>query len=469
MLFSSTIFLFLFLPFVLGLYFIIPKSTKNLFILFSSLFFYAWGEKELVLLMILSIVMNYLFGLKLSKLIEQNKYLASKWILGCGVSLNLIILIYYKYIGFLFESFNSVGLNLDIPKITLPIGISFFTFQSISYLIDVYRKEVEGQKNILNLGMYIALFPQLIAGPIVRYADIAKEIAHRTVTKSLFISGINRFIIGFSKKILIANSVALVADKIFDIPPLELSTSLSWIGIICYSLQIYYDFSGYSDMAIGLGRMFGFNFNENFQHPYSAKSMKEFWQRWHISLSSWFKDYLYIPLGGNRKGNIRTYINLFIIFFLTGLWHGSSWNFIIWGLFHGVFLISEKFLQYKIPKSLLFLSQSYVLLIVLLSWVFFRADNINFAFDYIYNMFVYNSGTNNYPYIFINNYVIISIIVGIIFSFPVRKKLEQKLNEIKINIVLKSLLLQFTYFILFLFSIFELAQNTYNPFIYFRF
>ena len=278
--------------------------------------------------------------------------------------------------------------------------------------------------------MYISLFPQLIAGPIVRYIDIAREIDERRINTSLFAAGINRFIIGFAKKVIIANNVGFIADQVFSVAPAELSTALAWIGIHFYSLQIYFDFSGYSDMAIGLGKMFGFNFKENFNYPYISTSIKEFWRRWHISLSSWFKDYLYIPLGGNRKGKYRTYINLLIVFFLTGLWHGASWSFVVWGLFHGLFLIIERIGFGKVLLRFKFLSRVYVLIVVIVGWVFFRADHLSYALEFIHKMFSFSAGKNAYPYLFMNNYVLVIILLGLIFSMPVKNYLSLRIKSI---------------------------------------
>lgn len=311
MVFSSTVFLFL--PFVILGNFLLKKNVRNLFLLFSSLFFYAWGEQNLVLLMIASICVNYLVGFLIQK--SANQWV-SNLTLTLGITINLAVLIYFKYANFILANLGNFNINMgwDLKDVALPIGVSFFTFQNISYLIDVYREEVKAQKNLIHLGLYISLFPQLIAGPIVRYVDIQKEIIERRISKALFKEGIRRFIRGLGKKVIIANTSALIGDKIFNIAPDDISTPVAWLGIICYSLQIYFDFSGYSDMAIGLGKMLGFNFKENFNYPYIAKSIQDFWRRWHISLSTWFRDYLYIPLGGNRKGLSRTYINLIIVF-----------------------------------------------------------------------------------------------------------------------------------------------------------
>ena len=338
MVFSSAIFLWLFLPITLLVYYLAPRRLKNFFLLLASLTFYSWGEPKYIFLMMLSIVVNYFLGLIIDKLNNQLKCC----IFVVAILFNIGILMVFKYGAFVIENANLVfGSELRIPQIALPIGISFYTFQVLSYIIDLYRGEIKVQKNILNLALYITLFPQLIAGPIVRYIDIEKEIEDRAISICGIKEGIYRFIIGLSKKVLIADRVAVISDEAFALvsPP----CTLAWIGIIAYAIQIYYDFSGYSDMAIGLGKMLGFNFNENFNYPYFSKSIKEFWRRWHISLSTWFRDYVYIPLGGSRCGSIRASFNLIIVFFLTGFWHGASWNFIIWGLYYAFFLILERY------------------------------------------------------------------------------------------------------------------------------
>jgi alginate O-acetyltransferase complex protein AlgI len=472
MVFSSTTFLFLFLPILLFTHYLLRQKFRNIFILLSSLFFYAWGEHLLVILMICSICINYIFGNIISKKLDHEQPKTAKVYLIIGVGINLLVLIYYKYIHFIFDNLEHLGIKIsfDVSGVVLPIGISFFTFQSVSYLIDVYRKTVKGQKSIINLGMYISLFPQLIAGPIVRYADISKEIEDRKITNDLIKTGISRFIIGLSKKILIANTAGQIADSIFNSPNNEISTLLSWIGIICYTLQIYYDFSGYSDMAIGLGKILGFNFQENFNHPYISKSIGDFWRRWHISLSTWFRDYLYIPLGGNRLSKHRTYINLFIVFFATGLWHGASWNFIVWGLFHGFFLVLEKKLTFfRFPKKLNFLKHIYLLLVVMVGWVLFRSENLDTAITYLDKMFSLSTTANNKLYLQFNNYVITLLCIGIVFTLPIRKHLESLLGVLAQSITVKTFILNVLYLCIFLLTLMELAQTTYNPFIYYRF
>lgn len=471
MVFSSTVFLFLFLPIVLGVTFILKKSLRNSFILLSSLFFYAWGENILVLLMMGSICVNYVIGILISYAQKEPSKNLSTYVLTVGVILNLSVLIYYKYIHFIIENLFLIGvdLNINVSGVNLPIGVSFFTFQNISYLIDVYRKEVKSQKNLIHLGLYISLFPQLIAGPIVRYIDIFKEIKKRVVTKVIFKEGIIRFIRGLAKKVIIANSSGLIADKIFGIAPEDLSTPVAWLGAICYSLQIYFDFSGYSDMAIGLGKMLGFNFKENFNYPYISTSVQEFWRRWHISLSTWFRDYLYIPLGGNRKGKYRTYLNLLIVFFITGLWHGASWNFVVWGLYHGFFLLIERIAPYKTPKPLIPIKRFYLLLVVVVGWVFFRSENLTVGLDYIVKMFSFSKGIDYSPLIYLNNYVYFVLLLGLLFSTPLRKILYIKLYKVVKNEKQRNYLVYGFYLALFIYTITELAQATYNPFIYFRF
>lgn len=471
MVFSSVTFLFLFLPFVVIFNYLLKNNFRNVFILICSLFFYAWGEDILVLLMMASICENYLFGIAIASALEEEKNLIAKCALFLGITLNLLVLFYYKYAGFIVENLDVIGLKVDFDAshIALPIGVSFFTFQNISYLVDVFRKEVKGQKNLLHLGLYISLFPQLIAGPIVRYIDIYKEIKERVITSRVFKEGIKRFILGLGKKVIIANNTALIADKIFAISPDEISTPLAWLAIICYTLQIYFDFSGYSDMAIGLGKMLGFNFKENFNYPYISVSIQDFWRRWHISLSTWFRDYLYIPLGGNRKGKYRTYVNLIIVFFITGLWHGASWNFVVWGLFHGFFLLLERNIKVPIPKNLYFLRRVYLLLVVIIGWVFFRIEDFNEAIAFIGKMFSFNGGMDNSPLMYLNPFMWTVIITGVLFSAPLRGIISNRLARLFKNTLAQRVFSYLVYFVLFLFTIMELAQTTYNPFIYFRF
>ena len=381
MVFSSLVFLCIFLPVVLILHTLVKnRAWQNALLLTVSLLFYAFGEPVYVLLMIASALANYVFALLI------DRYRSKLWLV-LAVVVNLGILAVFKYTGFLLTNLNSaLGLHIPVPQISLPIGISFFTFQALSYVIDVYRQQVAVQRNYGKVLLYISFFPQLIAGPIVRYVDVAREIDQRTVSLEGVTYGLRRFIVGLGKKVLIANTMGAVADYVFQKGAASLNMPAAWLGAIAYLFQIYYDFSGYSDMAIGLGRMFGFHFKENFNHPYMASTVQDFWRRWHISLSSFFRDYVYIPLGGNRKGRGRTVVNRIIVFFLTGLWHGANWTFVVWGLFHGFFLLLEEFIPQikKLPKLLL---RVYTLLAVTVGFVIFRADSMTEAFVYIGKMF----------------------------------------------------------------------------------
>ncbi len=464
MVFSSLLFVFCFLPFVLLLNKLLPASWRNYFLLIVSLTFYAIGEEELVLVMVCSIIVNYIAGILINRYRHSK---SGKFYLGLAIGLNLGTLIYFKYTNFIFDQF-----AFKIENIHLPIGISFFTFQSISYLVDVYRVPSLYQKNPFKLGLYISLFPQLIAGPIVRYADIAKEITSRTESAELFKSGVLRFVTGLAKKLLIANTLASIADTAFYMPAEELPLSMAWLGIICYTLQIYFDFSGYSDMAIGLGRMFGFHFLENFNYPYISKSIQEFWRRWHISLSSWFRDYVYIPLGGNRLGERRTYLNLISVFLLTGIWHGASWNFIVWGLWHGAFILIEKSSNFPISNAALksVLSRVYLLLVVMIGWVFFRAEDLSYALVYIKHLIWYSSeNTNYYALYHVNAKSILVLILAIIISTPIKRILLRKLDTNTFFVNYKAFVLPFYVGVLMILCTIEMASNSFNPFIYFRF
>lgn len=466
MLFSSMTFLWVFLPLCLIGYYLLNQRYRNIFLLIASLIFYAWGEPKYIIVMLLSIVINYVLGIAVSFYCKYKKI-----ILFVGILINLAFLCYFKYWNFLGENINQIlGGHLTAKTVTLPIGISFYTFQSLSYVIDVYRKGVSAQKNILNLGLYVSFFPQLIAGPIVRYCDIEKQIKERKVAFSDFAYGIKRFVVGLSKKVIISNIMAGVADSIFSLNYSDLNTWSAWLGLICYTFQIYYDFSGYSDMAIGLGRMFGFRFSENFNYPYLSKSVKEFWRRWHISLTTWFREYLYIPLGGNRNGKTKTYINQLIVFFATGLWHGASWNFVIWGLYHGLFMTVEKMgfenVLDKNPKKLL--NHIYTIMIVMIGWVFFRTNTIKHAFSYLSTLFIYQNGYNTDIKMFLNPEVLLVLSVAIIFSGIIQTKVIffKNLKIEHSSITIKEIIL---IILLLLLSITYLANNVYNPFIYFRF
>lgn len=460
MVFSSLIFLFLFLPVVLICYYSLDNRFRNYVLLMASLFFYAWGEPKYIYLMIFSILVNYYFGLKMEDNPKSNRRL---W-LFVSVIFNLSLLIVFKYADFLF----------GIKGISLPLGISFFTFQIMSYVIDVYRKEAKVQKNIFNLALYISLFPQLVAGPIVRYQTVEQQINNRGHSLDKFAGGVNRFIFGLSKKVILANQLGLVVDEVFAKNIANLSIVESWIGIICYTFQIYFDFCGYSDMAIGLGKMFGFDFLENFNYPYISQSVSEFWRRWHISLGSWFRDYVYIPLGGNRVPKIRLAINIFTVWFLTGLWHGANWTFVIWGLYYGIFITLEKAFLGKFLKKLpRFLRHIYLLFIVIIGWVFFRSNNIEQGIDFIKVMMglCENPVFNNNVSIYVNDYWYI-IALSAIFSTPIIKKLKGFVLKVNKNLLENSLAYTMHSLILIIcmFMVITLLNSSsYNPFLYFRF
>jgi len=464
MVFSSTVFLFLFLPLVLIIYYnpiVKNRKFRNIFLLLVSLGFYAWGEPVFVFVMMLSIIINWFLALKIDKNEKKKRYVI------LAILYNVGLLFVFKYLSFFA---NNMGLLFKVDKITLnialPIGISFFTFQMLSYVLDVYFNKAKVQKNLLYVGLYVSLFPQLIAGPIVRYETIANEIETRQENTKDFCDGIYRFVYGLGKKVLISNYVGLVVDNIFvsmNITPI--STATAWLGAIAYTLQIYFDFSGYSDMAIGLGKMFGFHFNENFNYPYMAKSITDFWRRWHISLSTWFRDYVYIPLGGNRVSNKRHIFNLFIVWLLTGMWHGANWTFIVWGLFYFILLIMEK--KTNIVQKMGFFSYIYTMFFVIIGWVIFRSDNFSVLKQYLGYMF--GIGSNGIVDSMAIDYIKfsgIALVVGIIASFPIGKFIKEK---IKINNNIKDILEMIFVVIIFILSILVCIRSTYNPFIYFNF
>lgn len=462
MVFSSTLFLFWFLPVVLIGYYLCGKKAKNYWLLLTSLFFYSWGEPKYVLLMFTLIVINYICGLLLAR--DHNRYL-----LCATVIFNLGILGYFKYFNFLMETVNAVlsligGQTVSLNQIALPIGISFFTFQIMSYVIDVYRGTVPPQKSLAKLALYISLFPQLIAGPIVRYSDVAAQIDERNVTLGGIYTGAVRFMIGLSKKVLLSNQMAAIADAAFiqsDPPAL-----LAWMGAVAYALQIYFDFSGYSDMAIGLGKLFGFDFLENFNYPYISSSVKEFWRRWHISLSSWFRDYLYIPLGGSHCSREKTYRNLLIVFSMTGLWHGASWNFVVWGLWHGAFLILERVLgnRFRMPK---WLGHIYTMLVVLIGWVFFRADTLGQAAVYLRSMAGNPLEGALYSLSHLDREKVFFFALSLIFCLPAGKWINSRLGETSRSFAqtARDTALAAVFFV----TILYVVSSGFNPFIYFRF
>ncbi len=464
MVFSSLVFLWLFLPVVLVLYFLAKDSYRNLLLLVASLFFYAWGEPIYLMVMVVSIFINYICGLK----INNKDGSKNRIVLAAGIIINLLLLGVFKYSGFVIENINAVtGWDIAIKPLPLPIGISFYTFQSVSYLVDIYRGVCEPQRNIVKMGLFISFFPQLIAGPILKYYDIAAQIDNRKVSWEMFNEGAVRFLLGLAKKVIIANIMAKTADEIFALHVDSISTPIAWIGIVAYTFQIYFDFSGYSDMAIGLGKMFGFHINENFNYPYLANSIKDFWRRWHISLSTWFKEYLYIPLGGNRKSTVKTYRNLLVVFFMTGLWHGASWSFVIWGLWHGFFLIVErivqleKFLRFRLVQSF------YTLLVVMCGWVFFRADTLEQAVRYLHRMFVPYKTDVYSAYLsreFEIGVVLAVLSCGLLSALYAKLPVPEKYKSSAVEVLKPAFCVAVAYF-----SVLMLASNTYNPFIYFRF
>ena len=457
MLFSSIPFLYYFLPCVLLLYAVTPKKLKNLTLLISSLVFYAWGEPRLVILMMITVSVGYVFGL----LTEFHSKLKKLYLI-LSLVIELGFLVYFKYVDFFIDNLNAVtGLSVPLLNVVLPIGISFYTFQIVSYNIDVYRGDVPAQRNPINLAAYIALFPQLIAGPIVRYSDIAAQLTNRTHSIEKISVGVRRFILGLSKKILIANVLGELCDTFKSSD--EKSVLFYWIYAIAFSLHIYFDFSGYSDMAIGLGKIFGFDFLENFNYPFISKSATEFWRRWHMSLGTWFRDYVYFPLGGSRVGKGRMFFNLFVVWLLTGFWHGAAWNFIVWGLYFAVLLVVEKvFILKYLNKSKVF-SHIYLLFFVLLSFVIFNASSMGEAFSYIGSMF----GVGDVPLLstetlyYLRSYALV-FVVAAVGSTPLPKKLVEKAKFTRFlePVVLLILLVVCTAY---------LVDGSFNPFLYFRF
>ncbi len=468
MVFSSVIFLFVFLPITLFLYYISPKKIKNSFLLFASLTFYAFGEPKFVFVMMISIVANYILGLIINFVKDKSKHI-KHLVLFLSTAINISFLFYYKYFDFFIENVNTI-FNLDIPlkNIVLPIGISFFTFQGMSYLFDLYKGKVPVQKSLINIALYISLFPQLIAGPIVRYESVSEQILKRNHSFEKFNQGTKRFATGLFKKVIFSNQFAVLADFIFNDEINERSIAFAWAGAIAYTLQIYFDFSGYSDMAIGLGKMFGFEFLENFNFPYISKNLTDFWRRWHISLSSWFRDYLYIPLGGNRKGNV--YVNLLIVFFITGLWHGASWNFIFWGLWHGLFLIIERIIKNKnikfnTPK---FIGWTYTMIIVIIGWVMFRTVDFSQTIFYLKDMIGLNSNEllRVKDLIYLEDYINL-FILSILFCMPTIDILKEKSKDKFNNIIIKIEPLYYS--VIIIVGISFVVNGGYNPFIYFNF
>ena len=471
MVFSSSIFLFYFLPVFLAVYFLVGRRFKNLVALLASLVFYGFGSPRFLLVLVLSILIDFF----LVRQIDKGK---RKLFLVLSIVLNIGLLAYFKYANFFIENFNALlsvfGSNpIRWTKVVLPIGISFFTFQKMSYSIDVYRKTSPALNNIADYALFIMLFPQLIAGPIVRYNEIAGQITDRCANETVDnrILGFYRFVIGLSKKMLIANILAEYVDQVFALPTTEIGTGTAWLGILAYTFQIYFDFSGYSDMAIGIGRMIGFKFPENFNNPYISQSVSEFWKRWHITLGNWMMDYLYIPLGGNRKGKRRTYLNLWIVFFLSGLWHGAAWTFVAWGAFHGLFIVIDKMFWLKASKKLGKLPRTIItFLVVIIGWVLFRADSFDYALHYIGNMF---GAHIHLPVAFVNSQFVFTLIIAAFFSFFGMTKAGEKALDFFFNRKAYSnrqcLWVGLLMILLLVLSASFILKGSFNPFIYFRF
>lgn len=458
MVFSSILFIFRFLPIAMGIYFLTPKKLKNLSLLILSLIFYSWGEPRYFLLMIASIFVDYFISINIEK---NNKNKKIKiLLLAISIIFNVGILFFFKYINFFIENINSIfNMSLNNVKITLPLGISFYTFQTMSYTIDVFLGKVKAEKNIINFGAFVCLFPQLIAGPIVKYIDISKELKNRDINLDEIQEGIRLFILGLGSKVLIANNIGSLWNEVETMGFNNISTILAWMGIIAFSLQIYFDFNGYSLMAIGLGKILGFNFPNNFNYPYESRSITEFWRRWHITLGQWFKQYVYIPLGGNRLGRARTYFNLFIVWFLTGFWHGASYNFILWGLYFFILICMEKNGLLNLLNKHKLISHIYTIFFILVGWVLFAVIDLNQIINFFKKMFIFNAG-NEWIY-YLRNYII-TYTIAIIFSTSFLKKIYNKF--VKSNIVDTIILIT-----IFLLSIAYLVDSSYNPFLYFRF
>ncbi|MGL4345341.1 MAG: MBOAT family O-acyltransferase [Cellulosilyticaceae bacterium] len=458
MVFSSILFLFRFMPLAFLIYYLTPMRLKNLTILILSLFFYSWGEPTYFPIMIASIFVDYFASAGIEKY-RYNKHMC-RLFLCISVLFNMGMLFFFKYANFFIGNINEVlSLNLKLIELTLPLGISFYTFQTLSYTIDVFLGKVKAEKNIINFGAFVALFPQLIAGPIVKYTDINKQLQSRTINPSQIQEGIKLFILGLGSKVLIANNVGALWTEVETLGFGQISTPLAWLGILAFALQIYFDFSGYSLMAIGLGKMLGFDFPPNFNFPYISRSMTEFWRRWHMTLGSWFREYLYIPLGGNRKGPVRLYINLFIVWACTGFWHGASWNFIFWGLFFFLFISIEKAGLLDFLNRHKIISHCYVIFFLLVSWALFAITDLSALTTFTHRLFIYQDGISSVYYL--RNYLI-TFVIAIFFATPLCKKIWLRFKELGIVQLLG-------YTLIFVLSVAYLVDATYNPFLYFRF
>lgn len=468
MVFSSMIFLCVFLPVVLIVYYVLPKQLRNLWLLLASLFFYAWGEPRYILIMLFSTVFDYCNGRAISYATKKGKH--DTWgraVLALSVTGNLAILCFFKYTDFVLVNINRLaGTQFGLLQLALPIGISFYTFQTMSYTIDVYRGKTPAQQNMISFGMYVCLFPQLIAGPIVRYKDVQKEVDTRTTTISGVASGVQRFLIGLAKKVLLANQIGALWDYLKGLGSMDMSMALAWLGALAFTFQIYFDFSGYSDMAIGLGEMFGFHFPENFDHPYESKSITEFWRRWHMTLGTWFREYLYIPLGGNRNGVARQIFNLLVVWFLTGLWHGAGWNFILWGLYYFVLLVLEKFVLRGVLERLPGIVQHlYTMFFVIIGWVIFAFDDMGQLESFLKALFGIGVPAGNglalYEWDIRAPFLAVLLIASTTFPTRIAKQLTREERRSPLLMVYTGALL--------VLSLAFLVSGSYNPFLYFRF
>jgi alginate O-acetyltransferase complex protein AlgI len=479
MVFASPLFLFLFLPFTLLVYFQSPRPARNWTLLVLSVAFYTWGEAYYILLILASILFNWIVGLRLD---AASSVAGRRLWLCAGIAGDLAMLGWFKYANFFADNINALGgwlgasgLGAELPKILLPLGISFYTFHTISYLVDVYRRSAPVERHLPTFALYILAFPQLIAGPIIRWKDIAAQFRLREETVSKFAWGVNRFVFGLAKKVLIANPLGVVADKIFGLPASDLSMPVAWLGLVCYTLQIYFDFSGYSDMAIGLMRMFGFRVRENFNYPYISRGIREFWRRWHISLSTWFRDYVYIPLGGNLVSAWRNIINIMIVFCLSGLWHGASWNFVLWGVWHGAFLCLETLGLERLLGRVRPLAHVYGLAAIMGGWVLFRAEDLPHAYTYYSALLGGNAAAVAAPRLadYVDRQIVLVLILGIIGAMPAAvwmRALMQRAAETSRAAAVPFQAAQLLSLVaLFALSAGALAANSYSPFIYFRF
>ncbi|MGL5647418.1 MAG: MBOAT family O-acyltransferase [Clostridium sp.] len=456
MVFSSLVFIFRFLPIFFLIYYIVPKKFKNIVLLLGSLLFYSWGEGKYFLLIVFSILINYFFSIWI-EIVKRNKFRISLFILI--IIFNIGILFVFKYMNFFIEILNRItASSFNEVQITLPLGVSFYTFQVLSYSIDVYRGKICTEKNIINFGAFVSMFPQLIAGPIVKYTDVSERLNSRSISKEMIESGIENFILGLGQKVLIANNIGMLLEEIGSMNVNNIPTALAWLGIIAFSLQIYFDFSGYSLMAIGLGEILGFKFPINFRYPYISRSITEFWQRWHITLGSWFKEYVYIPLGGSREGKVKLLRNLFLVWIATGIWHGAEYNFVLWGLYFFVLILIEKTYLKNILDKYRIWSHIYTLILLSIGWLIFSTSNLEEGIIYFKTMFIYKDGAWIY---YLENYGVI-LIIGVLLSTPIIKKLYEKFikNEILRTVILMSI---------FILSISYIVDSSYNPFLYFRF